>query len=77
MQLNDNQKAVVLKLLPRVQHLRWKGLTAAQIKQTLVVAEGWPVGAVDATLSWPVGAVDAAFARIKEAKTINRKGKRP
>lgn len=62
MQLNESQKAVVLKLLPRVQHLRWRGLTAAQIKQTLVVAEGWPVGAVEAT-----------FERIRQASPSRNK----
>lgn len=63
MQLNENQKAVVLKLLPRVQHLRWRGLTAAQIKQTLVVAEGWPIGAVEAT-----------FERIRQTKVPRARG---
>ena len=48
--LTSNQLEVVSKLYPRVQYLMGKGLTEKQIVDTLVVAEGWPVGAVQATM---------------------------
>jgi hypothetical protein len=44
--LTPNQLDVVRKLYPRVQLLKAKGLTTAQVIDTLVVSEGWPIAAV-------------------------------
>ena len=44
--LTPSQLEVVSKLYPRVQYFMGKGLTEKQIIDTLVVAEGWPIGGV-------------------------------
>lgn len=44
--LNPKQKEVVLSLGPRIQILAHKGHSMERIEQTLVLLEGWPVGAV-------------------------------
>lgn len=48
--LTPNQLDVVRKLCPRIQLLMAKGLTTKQITDTLVVLEGWPIGAVKASM---------------------------
>ena len=48
--LTPNQLDVVRKLYPRIQLLIAKGLTRGQIIDTLVVLEGWPIGAVEASM---------------------------
>jgi hypothetical protein len=48
--LTPGQLEVISKLYPRVQYFIGKGLTTRQIHDTLVVLEGWPVGAVQATI---------------------------
>lgn len=48
--LTPNQLDVVMKLYPRIQLLIAKGLTRAQVIDTLVVLEGWPIGAVEASM---------------------------
>ena len=48
--LTPNQLDVVRKLYPRIQLLIAKGLTRAQVIDTLVVLEGWPIGAVEASM---------------------------
>lgn len=48
--LSPNQLDVVRKLYPRIQLLIAKGLTRAQVIDTLVVLEGWPIGAVEASM---------------------------
>ena len=48
--LTPNQLDVVRKLCPRIQLLIAKGLTRRQVIDTLVVLEGWPIGAVEASM---------------------------
>ena len=48
--LTPNQLDVVRKLYPRIQLLMAKGLTRRQVIDTLVVLEGWPIGAVEASM---------------------------
>ena len=48
--LTPSQLEVISKLYPRVQYLMGKGLTEKQVVDTLVVGEGWPIGAVQATM---------------------------
>ena len=47
--LTPNQLDVIRRLYPRIQLLMAKGLTTKQITDTLVVLEGWPIGAVEAS----------------------------
>ena len=48
--LTPNQLDVVMKLYPRIQLLIAKGLTRGQVIDTLVMLEGWPIGAVEASM---------------------------
>jgi len=48
--LTPNQLDVVRKLHPRIQLLIAKGLTRGQVIDTLVMLEGWPIGAVEASM---------------------------
>ena len=48
--LTNSQIDVIIKLMPRVQYMRERGLTRQQIIDTLVIAEGWSHGAVIDTL---------------------------